>query len=116
MNHGTAAFLGMRGFFLIYDEAVDAQAQIGAQPAFGGIVFGEEFALEEFRKKSLGQVLRVLSGTVPTETDVLVNGLPVSREQRVESASLFGRVVAAGRIDAPPRRRSELCPHLHAAP
>src|SRR5258708_5371458 len=105
MNRGASAFLAMRGFFLIYDEAVDAQPQVGAQPAFGGIVFGQEVALEQLREKSLGQVLRVVRGTVPAETDILVNGLPIGGEQRFEGAGLFGGIVAAGSVDDRPARR-----------
>ena len=99
MNRGASPFLAMGGFFLIHDEAVDAQAQIGAQAAFGGIVLGQEFAFEQFREKSLGQVLRVLGGTIPAETDVLVNGLPVGGEQSFQSAALLGGIGAAGRVD-----------------
>src|SRR5207245_5747644 len=86
-------------FVFVEDKAIDAEAEIGAEAALGGIEAIEEFALEQFGEETLREVLGVGGGAVPAKANVFVDGLPVGGAERVECAGAFGGVAAARGFD-----------------
>ena len=46
----------------------------------------EQFALEDFDKKTLREILRILRRPVPTQSNVFVDGPPISGAERLQRA------------------------------
>jgi hypothetical protein len=94
------------GLALVGDEAVEARAQVRAEARASGIEAVEEALLEGEREEALREVLGVLFGRAPFQAQVLVDGLPVGRDQRFERAPAGVGVTAPRRPDdGPPRER-----------
>ena len=94
------------GLALVGDEAIEARAQVGAEARPSRVEEIEEALLEGEREEALREVLGVLFGRAPFQAQVLVDGLPVGRDQRFERAPARIGVTAPRRPDdGPPRER-----------
>jgi hypothetical protein len=94
------------GLALVGDEAVEARAQVGAEARPFRVEAIEEALLEGESEEALREVLGVLLGRAPFQAQVLVDGLPVGRDQRFEGAPARVGVRAPRRPhDGPPRER-----------
>src|SRR5262249_43148243 len=83
-----------RGFLLVGDEAVQADAQVRPKAALGGGVPREELLLEGACKKALRQIFRVFVGFAEARAKIFVDRLPVRLEQGREPALTLDEVFA----------------------
>src|SRR5262245_50158358 len=98
----AATLLAASMLDFVQHEAVRTQANESAQAASGRIKAREQIPLQQFRKKSLSQILRFVRRRGELQTKILEDGLPVRDTERVERSSAFGGVIAAGRLDDRP--------------
>src|SRR6266478_5290514 len=76
-----------------------ATCGIRPPPALVPIEFVEQLAFEKFRKKSLREILGRLGRALPPPAHIFIDGLPVSRAQRLECLLALLGIDAARRLD-----------------
>src|SRR5207253_1605491 len=106
MRRGTATLDAHLRLHVIGNVAVEERADECAEARFLRIVRGERSLLERMRQKSLRQILGIHLAPSARDAQVLVERLPVQRDEHVERARALVDVIAAeGENDAVPRCR-----------
>jgi hypothetical protein len=102
------SLLAARGLPLVRGMAVEANAEKIAKASFAGLVRAEEVFLEGAGKEALGQVFPLFVVGTPLQAEVLVDRLPVRRDEELKGALLLCVVLRARRKNgrAPRRRES----------
>jgi hypothetical protein len=93
---------------VVRNKTVHTNTQVGSQTAFLGIELFEQVALEDFDKKSLREISRILRGPVPTQANVFVDGPPVRGTERLKRPFPFLGINTANRFNhrSPSRREA----------
>src|SRR5262249_5064752 len=94
-RQAAAALQAARGLPLVGREAIEADAQEGAEARLRRIVAVEELLLDRAGEKFLGGVARLVARGVPLHAQMFVYRPPVDRNQRLEPAAPHRFVAAA---------------------
>ena len=96
--HAASALEALRGFVLFHHKAVEAGAQISAEPSLFRVELRQDVLFDERRKESLHQDFGFFVGAIPLDAHVLVGGLPIDGDDGIERRA-GGRALTGGRLD-----------------
>jgi len=99
LHAAAAAFLPQRRFDFIRNESIEKETQKRAEARLRRVVRRQRSALETLRQKRLRQVLGIRNFASARDAQVLVQRLPIERDEGVEGAPALIVIIAGESSD-----------------